>query len=289
MLKKYIYVNDKIVLANKPAILVNDVGWLRGYGVFDFLRTYNGKIFRFADNWARFTNSAKQLNLKIPISQQEAEKIIYQLINKNKLKEAGIRLALSGGPAIDGGLIQFDPNKPTLAILIEDTHGLPAKLYQTGAKLMTFNYQRPLSGAKNFNYLWAIKLASEKKKQGATEILYVDQGKVLECSTSNFFLIKGNKLITAKDNVLLGITRKTVIELVKSPRGLASWSGKKLVVEERPVKVGELKTADECFITAANKKILPIVKIDSQKIGSSHPGPITKELIKLFEDYIKSY
>ena len=289
MLKKYIYINGKIVLANKPAILVNDVGWLRGYGVFDFLRTYKGKIFRFGDNWTRFTNSAKHLNLKIPISQPEAEKIIYQLIKKNKLKEAGIRLALSGGPAIDDGLIQFDPKKPTFAILIEDAHGLPEKLYQTGAKLMTFNYQRPLSGAKNFNYLWAIKLASEKKKQGAVEILFVDQGKVLECSTSNFFLIKGNKLITARDNVLLGITRKVVIELVKSPRGLASWSGKKLVVEERPVKISELKTADECFIIAANKKILPIVKIDQMVIGHGKVGEQTKNLMKLFEDYIKSY
>jgi len=287
MLKKYIYVNGKIRSSDKPAILVNDVGWLRGYGVFDFTRTYNGKLFRFSDNWARFTNSAKQLNLKIPISQSEAEKIIYQLIKKNKLKEAGIRLALSGGPAIDDGLIQFDPKKPTFAILIEDPHGLPTKLYQTGAKLITFNYQRPLAGAKNFNYLWAIKLASEKKKRGAIEALYLAEGKVLECSTSNFFLIKSGKLITAKNDVLAGITRQVVLELAKSSRN--SVSGKKLIVEERVVKVGEFKTADEAFITATNKKVLPIVKIDSQKIGSGRPGPITKELMGRFEDYIRNY
>jgi branched-chain amino acid aminotransferase len=282
MLKKYIYVNGKIVQADKPALLVNDLGWLRGYGVFDFMRTYNGKIFRFDDNWARFTNSAKQLNLKIPISQPEAEKVIYQLIKKNKLKEAGIRLALSGGRAIDDGLIEPDSKRPTLAILIEDTHGLPAKLYQTGAKLMTFNYQRPVPEAKNFNYLWAIKLAPEKKKRGAIEILYTAETKVLECSTSNFFLIKGNKLITVKANVLGGITRKTIIELAKKQLP-------KLKIEERDLKISELKTANEAFITAANKKILPIVKIDSMVIGSGKPGPTTKELMKLFEDYTKNY
>ena len=286
--------------------MINDVGWLRGYGVFDFMRTYIGQIFRWPANWRRFTNSAKRLGLKVPVTESEAEKLIYQLIKKlaprlpdeasakagsfsgvGKIEDVGIRLALSGGPAIDDGLIQPDPNKPTFAILIEDTHGLPEKLYQTGAKLITFDYQRPVPEAKNFNYLWAIKLAPEKKKQGAVEILYTAEGKVLECATSNFFLIKGNKLITAKNDILLGITRKVVLELAKSPRDLVS--GKKLIVEERQVKVSELKIADEAFITAANKKILPIIKINSQKIGSGHPGPITKQLMKLFDDYTKNY
>jgi len=275
MLKKYIFVNSKIVRSDQPAILVSDVGWLRGYGVFDFMRTYNGQIFRFGDNWTRFTNSAKHLGLKIPLSQKETEKIIYQLIKKNGLKEAGIRLALSGGPAIDDGLIQPDPAKPTFAILIEDTHGLPAKLYQTGTKLITFNYQRPVPEAKNFNYLWAIKLAPAKKKAGAVEILYTAEGKVLECATSNFFLIKGNKLITAKDDVLLGITRKTVIELAKKYLP-------KLKVEERVVKFSELKTADEAFITAANKKVLPIVQVDNFKVKNGKIGPMTQELMRLF-------
>jgi len=288
MLKKYIYVNSKIVESGQPAILVNDVGWLRGYGVFDFMRTYNGKIFRWPDNWARFANSARQLDLKIPLSRMKTEKIIYKLIKKNGLKEASVRLALSGGPAVDDGLIQPDPNKPTFVILIEDTHGLPAKLYKTGARLITFNYKRPVPEAKNFNYLWAIKLLPEKKKQHAIEILYLAEGKVLECATSNFFLIKNNKLITAKDDVLLGITRRVVLELARSNRNLVSMKGG-LKTEERSVKVSELKTADEAFITAANKKILPIVKINSQTIGSSSPGPITKQLMKLFDEYTKSY
>ncbi len=277
MLRKYSYLNGKIRPAKDPAILANDVGWLRGYGVFDFLRTYDGKIFHYADHYRRFANSAKLLDLKVKIKQADLEKIIYRLIKKNNLREVSIRLVLTGGPSPDG--LNFNPQTPTLAVLIEGLYQLPTKLFQTGAKLITFNYDRLIPEAKNLNYIWAVKLQKEKKRQGATEILYTNKGKILECSTSNFFIVKNNKLITPKDNILLGVTRKVVIKLAPKL---------KLPVEERPLKIEELKTADEAFITATNKDILPIIKINSQKIGSGRPGPVTKQLMTLFEEYTRN-
>lgn len=282
MLKKYIWVNGptaqagKIVLANRPAILVNDIGFLRGYGVFDFMRTYNGKIFRYHDHYQRFVNSAKLLDLKVGLGEKELESIIYKLIKKNKLKEASVRLVLTGGPA-DGLL--FNPKTRTLLVLIEDPYDLPVKLFKTGAKLISFDYQRLIPEAKNFNYIWAVKLQAEQKEQGATEILYLNRGEVLECSTSNFFLVKKGKLITPKAGILAGITRQTVLELANKL---------KLRVEVRSIKVRELKTADEAFITATNKKILPIVMIDKTKISNGLPGPITKTLLAEFEILIRN-
>lgn len=284
MLKKYIWINGlsaqtgKVVPANKPVLLIDDIGFLRGYGVFDFMRTYNGKIFRYRDHYQRFANSAKLLDLKVPLDEKELEQIIYKLIKKNNLVDSSVRVVLTGGQAIDG--ILFDPKKPTLAVLIEDIYTLPAKLYQTGAKLITFDYERLIPEAKNLNYIWAVKLQSEKKKKGAIEILYTSKGEVLECSTSNFFIVKKGKLITPKTGVLSGLTRRTVIELAKKL---------KLEVIERPLKVSELKTADEAFITATNKSVLPIVKIDLQKIGAGVPGPITKALLAKFDGLVKSY
>lgn len=278
--------NGKIGLADRPAILINDTGFLRGYGVFDFMRTYNGKIFRYRDHYQRFVNSAKLLDLKVGLREKELENIIYKLIKKNLLKEASVRLILTGGPTIDG--LHSNPQTPTFSVLIEDVYELPAKLFKIGAKLITFDYQRLIPEAKNLNYIWAVKLQEKKKRQGATEILYFNRGEILECSTSNFFLVKNDKLITAKDGILTGITRQTVFDLAKRL---------KLPVEERPIKVRELKTADESFITATNKKILPIVKIglstpfktSSLKIGNGLPGPITKTLLAEFETLIKNY
>ena len=278
MLKKYIWVNGKVVPANKPVLLVSDIGFLRGYGVFDFMRTYNGKIFYYHEHYKRFVNSARLLDLKVKVGKKELERIIYKLIKKNGLKEASIRLVISGGPAING--ISFDPDKPTFAILIEEIYQLPEKLFKMGAKLMTFDYQRLIPEAKNLNYIWAVKLQQEKVRQGATEILYTSQGKVLECSTSNFFLVKKGEIVTPKAGILPGITRRIVLELAKDL---------KLKVKERPIKVSELKTADEAFITATNKYILPIIKIDNHKIGQGVPGPATKLLLAEFEKLTKNY
>ncbi len=278
MLKKYIWVNGKVLPADKPVLLINEIGFLRGYGVFDFMRTYNGKIFRFADHYKRFANSAKLLDLKVTLSEKDLANLIYKLIKKNDLKEASIRLVLSGGPAKEG--INFDQKTQTFAVLIEDIYTLPTKLFQTGAKLMTFDYQRLIPEAKNLNYIWAVKLQKEKKRQGATEILYTSKGEILECSTSNFFLVKKGKIITPEVGILAGITRKTALEIAQKLN---------LKVEIRPIKTVELKDADEAFITATNKNILPIIKIDDTKIGNGLPGPITKTLITEFQRIISSY
>lgn len=278
MLKKYIWINGKISLANRPAILVNDVGLLRGYGVFDFMRTFNGRIFHYLDHYRRFTNSARLLDLKVSISAPELEKIIYQLMKKNKVKEASIRLLLTGGPAIDG--LNFHPRRQTLVILVEGLYELPAKLFKTGAKLITFDYERLLPEAKNLNYIWAVKLQSQKKRKGATEILYTTKGQLLECSTSNFFLVKNGQLLTAKEQVLGGITRKIVFNLAQKL---------KIPIAQRSLRKTELKTADEVFITATNKNILPIIKVDELVIGDGKPGPITRQLIDNFAQLTKNY
>lgn len=278
MLKKFIWVNGKIFPASKPAILVSDIGFLRGYGVFDFMRTYNGKIFHYQDHYRRFSNSAKLLSFIVPMKADELETLIYKLIKKNGLKEASVRLVLTGGPAIDG--LNFNPKTLTFAILIEDIYELPDSLFKKGVKLITFDYQRLIPTAKNLNYIWAVKLQKEKKKKGAVEILYVNKGEILECSTSNFFLVNNGKLITPKLGVLPGITRKVTIELAKKL---------KLKVEERPIKIDEIKTADEAFITATNKNILPITLIDSVKINKGMPGPVTLTLLSRFEELTENY
>lgn len=282
MLKKYIYANGRIIKSDQPAIFVNDIGFLRGYGVFDFMRTYNGKIFHFADHYRRFVNSAQTLDLIVKFNTSALEALIYRLIKKNNLVDASIRLILTGGPAIDG--LNFKPNNSNLTILIEEIYQLPPSLFKNGAKLITFDYQRLLPSAKNLNYIWAVKLQKEKKKKKAIEILYVNNSFIFECSTSNFFIIKNRRLITPRADILLGVTRQVVINLAKNV-----LTDEKLIIEERPIKINELKTAEEAFITATNKNILPIVKIDDQVIGSGQVGPRTKKLMKLFSEYTNNY
>lgn len=272
-MKKYCYLNGKIIELAKAGIPLNDIGLLRSYAVFDFLRTENGKPFLFKEHFARFQNSAKILELKVPIKADKCLSILKQLLKKNKVTEANFRLVLTGGPTNDG--LSF--TRPNFFILVEELYSFPPKVFANGGKLITYEHERQWPEAKTTNHLMTIKLQKTKKKAGAVEILYVSRGKVLEASTSNFFLVKGNTLVTPKNNILTGTTSNLVITLAKKV-GMS--------VEERDMFVGELTEASEAFITATNKKITPVVEIDTMRVGKGRVGEKTKMLMAAFAEHV---
>lgn len=274
---QYCYLNGKIVPLEKALIRIDDIAIFRGYGVFDFLRTYNGKPFLLQEHLLRLKNSARALSLRVPISDKEVEEIVFKLLKKNKMQDAQVRIILTGGQTING--MGYDATKPTFAILIEPLALPPTECYIKGGKLMTNTHMRHFPTSKTISYLNTIALNAEKKKQGAIEVLYLFHDYVLECSVSNFFLVKGNKVITPKENVLLGMTRNLLVDLL----------AKDFTIEERDIHVSELKDADEVFITATNKEVLPIVQIDDMKIGNGKIGEKTKKIMQLFADYTEKF
>jgi len=272
---KYCYLNGKILPLEKAGISLRDIGILRGYGIFDFSRTYNGKPFAFKEHFMRMKHSANVLNLKVPIFEKETEEIIKKLISKNKLKEANIRMVLTGGESLDG----ISYHSTTFYILVGDVKKFPESIYKKGAKLITYEYLRDEASAKTLNYITAIKLQPFKKRQKAFEILYTYKGYILEATTSNFFIFKKDNLITPKENILYGITRNYVIKLAKDI----------FKIEERAVSLKELDSATEAFITSTNKEIVPVVKIDNKIIGNGKVGKNTKKLIEIFHLFTQNY
>lgn len=272
---KYCYLNGKIIPVNKGGVSLNDMGILRGYGVFDFLRTYNGKPFFLKEHLRRLKNSAKILNLKLPGTLEELAALVNGLLLKNKFKESTIRIVLTGGKTDDG----ITCSKPTLFILINKLQKLPLSVYQKGVKLITYEYQREIPKAKTLNYITAASLQNLRRRKKAFEILYTSKGQVLEATTSNFFIFKNNTLVTPKNKILIGITRNIVVKLAQS----------KFKVEERDIPLRELSQAAEAFITATSKGIVPVVKIDSKLIGNGKVGKNTKCLMDLFHQYTKKY
>ena len=266
------FLNGEIIPVEDAKVSVLDIGLLRGYGIYDGIAGIKGKPFRFPDHWTRFLSGSHILNLNIPITEDGAKKKIEELLEKNHGdKRANIRLILTGGNTIGG--IEYDFEKPTFYIVTEEWEALPIEYYEEGAKLITYRHVRELPEYKTINYIRAVNLQNYRKEEKAVEILFVNDGEVLECSTSNVFLVKSGKLITPAENILKGITRKVVLEI-------ASKSG--LSIEERIVAEEELKSADEVFITSSFKDIVPIVKIDDFEVGDGKVGQITIDLMKKF-------
>ena len=272
------YIDGKFLKENEAKIPVHDLGLLRSYGVFDFLRTYNKKPFYLKEHLKRLLKSAKIIGLKHNFKIIHLEKLVYLTLSKNKhLKEANIRIILTGGDSYDF----ITPNKPRLIIMITPLKELNKKLYEKGGKLITKIYERIDPNAKTLVYTDAVKFLHEAKKKKAVEVLLIDKNnEILECTTSNFFAVIDKKIITPpKDKILEGITRKIVLDLCKKF---------KIPAIERKIYKEEIKNFEECFITASNKEILPIIQIDNIKI-SNKPGIMTKFLMEKFRELTKNY
>jgi len=274
MTNYFCYFNGNFLPLKEIRISPFDLGLLRGFAVFDYFLVLNKKPVFVDHHLARFDKSAHFLWPDFRYSSLEIKQIIQKLIQKNNLEQGAIRLVLTGGESPDGKTFQ----KGSFFILIENYTPLPKQFYQKGVKLITQEYQRFLPEFKTTNYFLSILNQPRLKKEKALEILYIWQGNVLEASTSNFFIFKKDSLITPKKNILLGITRKKVLELAQ----------RHFQVEERNLKWSEVLKADEAFLTATGKGVLPVTKINQYKIGSGQPGPKTKFLMELFNQLLFS-
>jgi branched-chain amino acid aminotransferase len=274
-MKHYCYINGKIQSIRNAVIGISDLALQRGYGVFDFARTYNGILFHFNDHIERLKRSATALHMKLPISDSEIYKISEQLIEDSELKRPSIRLILTGGYTSTIPELEY----PNFIIIAEELPTYPKEVYTKGTKLITVEYQRELPHIKTINYLNAIRLEPLKRERQAFDILYYSNKGVTECTRDNFFIFQGDTLITTAEHILHGITRKIVLKLSRDY----------FQINERSIAFNKLKNADEAFITSTSKGIIPVIKIDDQEIGSGVIGNRTKTIMKLFDNYTKDY
>lgn len=268
---EFFFLNGKILPAPEAVLKITDLALLRGFGIFDFMRTHLRVPFLMEKYLERFFNSAGMMNLEIPAGRDEIGSVINQLLDKNGIYEAGIRLVLTGGYTENG----YTPAAPNFFILIEKINFPPADYYRNGVRLYFYEHQRELSEIKSINYLSPIALRKRIADAGAYDVLYHSNDQILEVSRSNFFIISRDKIITPDRNILRGITRSSVIGLARDH----------FAVEERPVKVEELWQADEAFMTGTTKKVLPVVQVGDHIIGKGVPGPVTRKLMSGFSDF----
>jgi branched-chain amino acid aminotransferase len=272
------YVDGSYLPENRAVLSVNDLGLLRGYGVFDFLRTYNGRPFHLRDHVARLIQSAKIIDLSLPCSENEMIDITMKTLERNKVPaEANIRLVVTGGDSADS--ITPD-NRTRLLVMVTDLHHCPEQWYRDGAAVITTRGERYLPRAKSTNYLPAILALSRAHRQGAMESIYVDRDRhLLEGTTTNFFAFINGKLTTPGNSILLGITRQVILKLAAG----------EFEVEIRNIHRDEIPGMDEAFITASNKEVVPVVRIDERVISDGRPGERTRRLMRLFSEYTHRY
>ncbi|MFD2573681.1 aminotransferase class IV [Spirosoma soli] len=271
----YGYFNGTIAPTDQLAVGVTDLGLLRGYGLFDYFLTYNGRPFQWDWYWERFQNSATRMHLPLLIGKEETYAVLMDLIERSGSVDVAFRFVMTGGYSADSISIE----RPNLLILTEDIHPVPSIQYEQGIKVILDDYVREMAEVKSTDYKRVILMAEAIRAARASDLLYQKGGEISELSRSNFFIVKGERLITPDRHVLRGITRRTVIQLAQTD----------FKVEERPVLLSELYDADEAFTTSSTKKVLPITQIGELTIGDGHVGPKATFLLERFNDFIKNW
>lgn len=272
------YIDGEFIKEDEARLSVKDITVLRGYGVFDFLITYNKRPFYLEEHVKRLENSAAEIGLEIKESTSRICEIVNETIKKNPHHdESNVRIVYTGGISPDGVTPQ---GNGILMVMVTPKHVLPDWWYEKGAAIITVDMERFIPTSKSTNYLSAVFAQQLAAKQGGIEAIYVDrQNRVLEGTTTNFFAFKDNTLITPPDDILPGITRSVVLDLVKDTYPL----------EFRHIDKQELNTFDEIFITASNKEIVPIIKIDDIEVSKGSPGEQTRKIMAAFKEYTTEY
>ena len=253
------YYDGQIRPFSQTGMSLNDLLIQRGYGIFDYLRVVDNKPLFVQDHLDRLYQSAALMHMDVPQSKEAILKIVMELVAKNDMPYSGLKLIVSGGDSSDGYTLE----QPRLTI-IQQPLPVPSNDFLVSPfALMSHPFQRQLPQVKTTDYLMAIYLQPQLKAFGGQDILYTHEGMIRECPRSNFFLIsEQGHIVTAKDQVLKGITRKNILEE-------ATANG--ITVEERPIALEEIKNAKGAFIASSTKRIIPVSKIDATNIPTDSP------------------
>lgn len=268
------YVDGEFVEQYNATLPVTDLSVLRGYGVFDFMRTYGQKPFMLDDHIARLRRSAELIDMPVPWSNDEIKAIVLETVARNQLtEEANVRVVVTGGES-PNFLIPED--EPRLLVMVTPLIRNPEHLYTDGAKAITVESSRYEPQAKTINYIAAIRAMRRAKAVGASEAIYVSSDNyALEGTTTNVFGIYNGKIVTPREGILPGITRKVVLSLLEG----------NYEVDQRALPLDELLRADEVFITASNKQVMPIVQINDTVIADGKVGQHTRHIMQLYREY----
>lgn len=272
------YIDGEFLPADNARIPVDDLAVLRGYGIFDLLRTYHGRPFMLGEHLDRLRHSADQVNMKLPWTRNELIRVVRNTLKRNAHhRESNVRVIITGGSSPD---FITPPDKPRLLVLVTPLPTYPEWWYTRGVKLITVTSERNIPGVKSTNYMAATMALAKAREREAIEAVYVNgDGHVLEGATSNIFAFFKDRLFTPDTGILPGITRKIVLEIVQGVYDIKAG----IIARD------ELVNADEVFITSSNKEVVPVVQLDRLTIGDSTPGPRTKAVMKLYSEFVKNH
>lgn len=274
-----VFLNGEFVAEARALVPVNDRGFMYGDGLFETMRVVGGKPFRMAQHLERMTRGAEFLKIKPPFTPKQLEKFAGQLIEKNKMPAAILRVTLTRGPGGRGYTPQADAH-PTVAMTL---HPAPPLETVTEWSLVTSTYRipsaDPLSAFKTNSKLTQVMARAEAVEKGADEALLINtNGEVAETASGNLFWVYQDKICTVPTGrgVLPGITRAIVLEICQT-LGLQT--------NKRVIKPDALRNSQGIFVTQSALGIVPITSFDGEPVAGS---PLVDQIASAYNEMLNA-
>lgn len=281
-----VFLDGQIVPVAEARISVFDHGLLYGDGVFEGMRVYGGRVFKMGAHLRRLFESAKAIRLTIPMTPQELAEATDRTVKANGVVDGYVRLVVTRGVGYLGLSITRTAC-PSVFIIADQIELYPPETYEKGMAIITSSIVRNHPNAvspriKSLNYLNNILAKIEALDAGVPEaILFNHMGFVAEATGDNVFLVRNGTAMTppSDDGSLEGVTQAVVAELLRR---------RSVPFREAHLTRHDLYIADECFLTGTAAEVVPVTRIDGRPIGSGQPGPVTRQLMADFREYVRT-
>jgi branched-chain amino acid aminotransferase len=282
-----VWLDGHLVDKQHAVVPVYDHGLLYGDGVFEGIRVYNGRIFKLKSHLERLAASAHAIHLTLHYTIREIEQAVRETVAANGMKDAYIRLVVTRG-AGPLGLNPFTCPKPATIVICDRISLYPPEMYDNGMPVIVAKRPRiPVEcldpSIKSLNYLNNILAKVEAIEAGVHEAIMLNtDGEVCECTGDNIFLVRGSRIVTppVSAGLLNGVTRLFVMNEIAPACGFD--------VAERTIRLDDLFTADEIFLTGTAAEVIGVSSIDGRMISEGKVGPSTRRLVAEFKSRVAS-
>ncbi len=280
------WIEQTIIPARDATVSVFDHGLLYGDGVFEGLRFYDRRTFMLEAHLQRLQRSADAIGLSLPASPEKIGEAIEQLVDAYAHDNGYLRLVVTRG----AGNLGIDPRKcprPSMFIIADELAVMDITDPAQGVRLHLAETRRTPAecldpAIKSLNYLNNILARIEANRAGCDEALMLNlDGYVSEGSVDNIFIASDGVLKTPPltDGLLEGVTRAVIIDVAEAAG---------IRCEQTSLRVGDLKQADECFLTGTGAELIPVREIDGQPLAPAQ-RPLLPTIAQGFRDSIAQY
>jgi branched-chain amino acid aminotransferase len=278
---KLVWLNGNVQELDNAVVPAADHAHLYGDGLFEGIRFYNRKIFKLDEHLRRLYDGMRYLGFEMHMSRDELRSVILDVCKQADLSDGYIRLNVTRGTGLGLDPRNID-RRPNIMVMVNTLALYPPEAYELGLNAVSVSTRviPPQSLDPRLKtigrYAANIYAKLEANRQGAGEgIMLNTEGYLAEATGDNIFVIRDGVISTPHIScgILGGITRQTVIDLSRADG---------LQVREEFMTLYDLFAADEAFLTGTAAEVIPLVSVDSKKIGCGTPGEITARVIHMF-------